>query len=934
MRLLPPLLLAAILAAPVAAQESRLDPTLRALLRAPDQARAAPAALSVATAADVHEFPYGIAVESGLPGEEPRVGVFVRLASPAGLDELRAAGAEIGSVIGDIVTARVPLGALGALGQSAAMASIEAARVVPAEHDSSMIAIDVDKLRTLSGESWLGATGQGSIVGIYDTGLDVMHGDFIAPDGTTRVLGLWDQINGTRSPPPGFNRGFYCTRDAVQQRIAGTPSACPSQDIAGHGTHVAGSAAGDGSSGSTPFRYAGVAPNADLLIVKGGNGSFSEDLIVDGLAWLKQEAQRLGRPAVANLSLGGQFGPHDGTRLYEQAIDELSGPGFMVVVSAGNQGTNQNTTPETGAELIHARGFATGTEPRDFTFEITPYPPGGCAANFVRFDMWYEADDRLRIEVIRPGGATTAANPGALVEDDDSQGNVEIDNGSFGADPDNGDFEAHISVDACGSQGRPAQGIWTIRVTPTQPGSGQPYDLWMYSQQFSGSTAAHGRQGFDNQFIVGSPGNATEAITVGAFVTRLCWPSESSPNICYTQQEELGDLARFSGGGPRRDGVLKPEIAAPGLGIASAKSRDVSAPANRVLPDGVHWVIEGTSMAAPHMTGAIAILYACDPTLSSADVRAALQTTARQDEFTTRMYGVLGPSPQPSDWWGFGKLNVRDALLHLTGDAPTVLTLSSQSAIPDTTTLGEQGTRLPLLRLLLGSGCSAEPIRVLGLSFDVRGSDPGARLLLVEDANANGRPDPSEPVLGSAPAPLDGDVTRVEIVPASFVIPEVSHRDVIVAIELSGGAPNGAEFEATFVADATRSIGTETQVENAVSIISQPAPSGVAETTVLGNGEEVSFSENPIRREFVIFNFIEAPTTAAIYTVAGRRVADLVRRVGTGELRVEWDLTNDDGGKIAPGVYLLVFSVQGTVFREKLFVLRPGGSSVPDREEP
>ena len=185
-------------------------------------------------------------------------------------------------------------------------------------------------------------------------------------------------------------------------------------------------------------------------------------------------------------------------------------------------------------------------------------------------------------------------------------------------------------------------------------------------------------------------------------------------------------------------------------------------------------------------------------------------------------------------------------------------------------------------------------------------------------------PEPAEPVLGAAPVPLDGDVSRVEVAPPALVVPEFSQRQLLVALELSGAAPNGTDFEATFVADATRSIGTSTQVENSIVVVTEPVSSGVASTTVLGANERVSFSSNPVRGEDVVFNFIEAPTTAAIFTVTGRRIADLVRRVGSGELNVVWDLTNDDGSRVAPGVYLLVFSVQGELFREKLFVLTPG----------
>jgi hypothetical protein len=335
-------------------------------------------------------------------------------------------------------------------------------------------------------------------------------------------------------------------------------------------------------------------------------------------------------------------------------------------------------------------------------------------------------------------------------------------------------------------------------------------------------------------------------------------------------------------------------------------------------------------MAAPHVTGAVAVLFGSQPTLTPEEVKQALQATATQDAFTGRVYGALGPDPSPQHWWGYGKLNVRNALLHISGDEPAVLALETTPATPDTTTLGAEGVRLPLLQLSLASQ-GFEPIRVLELVFDVEGNDAGARLVLARDANGNGRIDPSEPIVASAPAPLDGGVLRVELEPASFVIPEFSEVELLVAIELSGQAPNGTGFEVTFVAEETRSIGTETNVPNMLAISTEPLESGVARTTVLQPDERVSLSENPVRDGDVIFNFIEAPATAAVYSVNGQRVADLRRRIAAGTLNVTWDLTNDDGSRVAPGVYLLVFSVAGEVFREKLIVLTPGTDS-PDQE--
>jgi hypothetical protein len=97
--------------------------------------------------------------------------------------------------------------------------------------------------------------------------------------------------------------------------------------------------------------------------------------------------------------------------------------------------------------------------------------------------------------------------------------------------------------------------------------------------------------------------------------------------------------------------------------------------------------------------------------------------------------------------------------------------------------------------------------------------------------------------------------------------------------------------------------------------------SAAVRSTVLADGAAFSMSENPVLSGGVTFNFAVRPTIAGIYTVTGRRVIDLLELIdGQGSLR--WDLTNSDGSAVSPGVYLVVFEVQGETIREKLIVLR------------
>lgn len=870
------------------------------------------------------------------PAAEPFIGIFLRVRDPAVLNRIRALGGSVGSVLdGSIATARVPLSALDELAADTGIEAVDAGRTLRVEHDESMEAIHVDEIRTLAGGEWTGATGKGAIVGVYDTGLDLRHEDFIDATGATRVLGLWDQT-GQGTPPQGFAGGHYCSQDDIQLTIISSGTAgCPQRDFHGHGTHVAGSAAGDGSSSPSPdtFRWAGVAPGADLLIVNGGPGVFFETRIIDGLTWMRQEGLRLGKPIVVNLSLGGQFGPHDGTRLFEKAIDALSAPGFIVVISSGNNGVNGNTTPPVSGRLIHARGFATGMSTTEFTLNIPNYTPNpnSCSGNAVNISAWSEAVDQLRIEVMRPNGSSAAAQPGVLVTQENSAGRIRIDNASSGVNPENGDNEAQISIDGCGTSGVPEAGTWRIRVTPTVAGSGQPYDFWIY--KVSGIPVSGGT-GFDNRFVTGSPGNARRAVTAGAFVTRLCWPSiATAGQFCYTQREETGDIARFSGAGPTRDGRSKPEITAPGLGVISALSRDASATPQRVAPDGLHSIREGTSMAAPHVTGAIAVLFEVDPNLTPEDVKGLFATTSTGDAYTVRTYDV-GPGGDPGNWWGYGKLNVRDALLAVSATTTSVLDLEAKAAAPSGRTLGAKGTRLVLLDLHFEARGS-EAVDVTSIGFDVAGNDPGARLLLVRDNN-NGLIDPGEQVVGSVDAVLTGGTARLVVYPTALRIQPSTDTPVLVALELSGAAPHGSFFEASFVPEELHSLGVRSGKPDVLDPAISAASSGEAEITLLEEDALLSFSANPVRTDEVIFNFSETPELAAVYTLTGRRVLDMCSRglaCGNdgGATRFHWNLRNGEGERVAPAVYLIVFRVGDTVIREKLIVMTPGGD--PDESE-
>ena len=263
-----------------------------------------------------------------------------------------------------------------------------------------------------SGQRVVTQTGRGVVVGIIDTGIDFRHLDFTVPGSggrQTRIKAMLDMTEyGTQSPDPGWNYllpgqsaviGHLYTEADINAALQNPKPADQNSDIVkerdkyGHGTHVAGTAAGNGLASPTTGTYAGMAPEADLIIVKASRqnndeADFDTTDIINALEFVKQKASELGEPFVINLSLGGQVGPHDGTTPDERAIDSLvsGGAGRVVCVAAGNDGDSS----------IHARGTvpAGGSHTLDYNVNGT--------ASII--DLYQNKSDRFTVTVTSPDG--------------------------------------------------------------------------------------------------------------------------------------------------------------------------------------------------------------------------------------------------------------------------------------------------------------------------------------------------------------------------------------------------------------------------------------------------------------------------------------------------------------------------------------------------
>jgi hypothetical protein len=605
----------------------------------------------------------------------PTVRTLVRL-GPGGESALRRHGATVGARAGDIVTARVPLAAVPDLLVQPGIRAMEAAAtlrplglpaparvesvpeaVAAPSADSAAADAGFDALRRRAGDRWEGLAGQGVIVGIYDSGLDLEHADFRTRGGT-RVLFAWDQT--ATGAGPGrladhhFDYGAECTGAAIDG------GSCPMVDRIGHGTHVAGTAAGGGAAtgrGRPAYRFAGGAPAADLIVVKGGDDFFTADRVVDGVAYIFARAEALGRPAVVNVSLSSQQGPHDGTTLLERALDALSGPGRIVVSGAGNAGNHRNTVPVVDNGSMHAQGRAGGPA---HGLRVPPYQPvPGPENDAALLELWYNGADSVTITVRSPAGVAVSAATGDTAFVETGAGTVIIVNAYGGPSPLNGDHGAHIAIVDADETRPPAPGLWTIQVTPDRVPSGGDYHLWLLGTTFQAGTVIGLEGGTTNRFLVGVPASADRVLAVGAHVTRHEWDGVEERQT-FPFREPLGDIAYFSSPGPRRDRVQKPDLTAPGKVVMSSLSRDAT------LWDPFPWLIEadsahvgllGTSVSGPQAAAAVAILLQIDPGLTPEEARTLLRNGASADPF------VPGSLPDPV--WGAGKLDAAESVHRL-----------------------------------------------------------------------------------------------------------------------------------------------------------------------------------------------------------------------------------------------------------------------------
>lgn len=465
--------------------------------------------------------------------------------------------------------------------------------------------------------------GRGILIGVVDSGIDYALEDFRNPDGTTRIRALWDQtIPG--NPPEGYTIGTEYTQEQINEALQANQQArydiVPSRDVSGHGTAVAGIAAGNGrrrtDTGSIG-QNAGTAPESELLVVKMGSpraeGFPRTTELMQGVDYVIKKALQYRMPVALNISFGNTYGSHDGTSLIERFLDDISNFWKSVIcVGSGNEGTSAGHTAGT---LSEARN-------EEIMLGVQTNEPA------LNVQIWKSYVDEVDISLISPSGVRVGPIQEILGTQRFVLGNTEIL--LYYGEPSPFSVRQEIYLDFLPRQSYIDSGVWRIVLTPRRIVSGE-YQMWLPSQSVL---------------------NVGTAFLFPVSRTTLTIPSTSSRVVTVGAYDPLTfTYADFSGRGPVSgfESALssKPDIAAPGVNI--------TAPAT----GGGYTSVTGTSFATPFVTGGAALLMEWgivngnDPYLYGEKVKAYLRRGARP---------LPGFDVYPNLQVGYGALCVRDSI--------------------------------------------------------------------------------------------------------------------------------------------------------------------------------------------------------------------------------------------------------------------------------
>ena len=408
--------------------------------------------------------------------------------------------------------------------------------------------------------------GAGALVAIIDDGIDVLHEAFLDAEGASRLVAIWDQAD----PDPDSSSsavpfGRLHTADDVAGYVRTGVVPARLQQGGDHGTHVASIAAGRACGAFT----GGVAPEARLLVVisRSGEPTGYSEAHLAALEFIDSTATMLGLPVVVNVSQGMNAGAHDGQSSLEVGFDAFCKggrtPGRIVVKSAGNERDK--------------RGHAKLTVPPGGADELVWQCPAGLPRT-VKLELWWDGTNEYRFRLRSPKGELSEwvdLTQQVAEEYFKGQGNYRIE--LIPHHVDNGDKLLRVEI-TCGYSQQAEPDEWTLAVEAAAVRVPGDIHAWI---ERDGDPQTEFVVHDTEEMTLSVPGTARSVIAVGA--------------VDAATPVRVGTFSSF---GPTRDGIDRPDICAPGVGIKAA----LRGSRNDIV------TMSGTSMAAPHVTGAVALL--------------------------------------------------------------------------------------------------------------------------------------------------------------------------------------------------------------------------------------------------------------------------------------------------------------------------------------
>lgn len=458
----------------------------------------------------------------------------------------------------------------------------------------------------------LALQGSGVIIGFVDTGIDYREEVFRREDGSTRILSIWDQTIQTGAPPEGFAYGTEYRREEIDRALASAEpeTVVPSTDVNGHGTRIASAAAGSLLDQGVTFR--GAAPLADIAVVKLKGAkrylrdyyliddraeAFAENDIMEAVNYLQQMAVAFSRPVVIVIGLGTNMGSHDGTSALDAYLNIVAGRrSRAVVVGGGNEGDKEH----------HYENFMPG----NVEIRVAGPMKGFCA------EIWGSIPDVYAVSIRSPGGEVSPSidfrngmdrNISFIFE------RTRIQVGVVLVEKDAGDPLIFLRFQD------PTPGIWTVTLTASvqKPGGDGQYHMWLPIEAFLENSVTFLQPSPD--VTLTEPANASQVITISTY--------DSYTDSWYAP----------SGRGFSRNGSIKPELSAPGVGVHTALGET-----------------DGSCMAAALAAGCVAQFLEwaiVDGNAFSVDSRGT-------KSFLIQGADRPGNIRYPDRRWGYGRLNI------------------------------------------------------------------------------------------------------------------------------------------------------------------------------------------------------------------------------------------------------------------------------------